>query len=63
MNNKHIANLLVESAELLNESFYINSKGEKVPKECKNVVLKLKYFYVENQFLNAQIKNVERFMV
>lgn len=44
MNNKHIANLLVESAELLNESFYINSKGEKVPKECKKCGSKVEVF-------------------
>jgi hypothetical protein len=34
MNNSYIANLLIESAELLNETSFINEKGEKVPKKC-----------------------------
>lgn len=31
---KPIATLLMESAILLNESSFINDKGEKVPKKC-----------------------------
>lgn len=41
---KPIVTLLIESAILLNESSFINDKGEKVPKKCNKCGSKVGVF-------------------
>lgn len=43
-NNESITKLLIESALLLNESLFINDKGEKVPKKCNKCSSKVGVF-------------------
>ena len=62
MNNRYIANLLIESAELLNESSFINEKGEEVPKICKKCGSKVGVFLHGEPIYKCTNKECKKYM-